>query len=207
MSEAVRPRTKPREARNEDILNAALELFSRDGFSATRIDDVAERAGISKGTVYLYFKSKEELFEAVVRRFIEPHIENMGTISEQTDLNAEELLRRQVRILYKQIAATNLREILRMLMAEGERFPHLIDYYFDNVISRGFVAIAAVIARGVKEGEFRNIHVEQYPQTIVGPVIMAGIWKSLLERRKELDVDSLYETHIDLLLRGLRIKG
>lgn len=190
--------------RSDDILNAALAEFSDKGFDATRLDDVARNAGISKGTIYLYFDSKEALFEGVIRRWIVPRVAAVESLLETHEGSVEDLLRAQVRTIYREMAGSNLRQILRLMIAEGPRFPHLVDFYFNTVIKRGLGVLGRTITLGVERGEFRETALPDYPQAVMAPAMIAAIWKLLFDAHHELDIDALYETHFDILMNGLK---
>ena len=196
-----------KEGRTEDILEAALAAFSATGFAATRLDDVAERAGISKATIYLYFKNKEDLFEGVVRRWIVPPVRQIEDLAGRDDVSAEDLIRAQIRTFYRDLVGTRLRLIMRLMVAEGERFPHLVDFYYTNVIQRGLAALSRAIQRGIDRGEFRPTAAVDLPQAIAGPAILAALWKLLFDAHKPLDLDALCEAHLDVVMRGLRRAG
>ncbi|MEM7441708.1 MAG: TetR/AcrR family transcriptional regulator [Pseudomonadota bacterium] len=200
-----KPRGRPaKEGRSDDILDAALEEFSTKGFEAARLDDVAKRAGISKGTIYLYFNSKDQLFEGVVRRWVLPRVSAAEELLANHDGPVEALIRAQVRGIYQELAGSRLREILRLMIAEGPRFSHLVDFYYETVIQRGLKTLQKTIELGVKRGEFRQTALPDHPQVVLGPVIVAAIWKILFERHHTLDSEQLFETHFDILMNGLK---
>jgi AcrR family transcriptional regulator len=190
--------------RSDDILNAALAEFSDKGFDATRMDDVAKKAGISKGTVYLYFDSKEKLFEGVIRRWVVPRVAAVESMLETHQGPVEDLLRGQVLSIYREMTGVGLSQILRLLIAEGPRFPHLVDFYFETVITRGLSVLSRTIALGVERGEFRSTLLPDYPQTVMAPAMVATIWKLLFETHQTLDVDRMFATHFDILMHGLK---
>ena len=193
-----------KKGRSDDILDAALDEFSTKGFDAARLDDVARKAGISKGTIYLYFDSKEQLFEGVVRRWILPKVMAAEDLLEHHRGPVEDLVRAQVHGIYNELAGTRLRQILRLMIAEGPRFPHLVDFYFETVIQRGLQALRRTIQLGVERGEFRATALPDYPQTVLGPAITAAVWKILFDTHQPLDLDGLFETHFDILMNGLK---
>ena len=203
----TRRRLREREDRKEDILQAALNVFSERGYEATRIDDVAERAEIAKGTIYLYFKSKEGLFEGVITRWLTPTLEQVERLSISEDLTSEEALRASMALFYTRIAEGELRQILRLIIGEGPRFPHLIKAYYENVITRGRAAFGAAVRRGVETGEFRDMGLDEFPQLIMGPAAMGAMWKMLFDEIDPIDLDVLLDKQFDLLLDGVRAKG
>jgi AcrR family transcriptional regulator len=194
-----------KDARPEEILAAALESFAERGFAATRLEDVAVRAGISKGTLYLYFKSKEELFKAVVRETLLPNLVRIealvGTFEGPSALLVEQLLLTISGVLGSRIGA-----IPKLVIAEAGNFPDLARFYFDEVIQRGLGLIATILRRGIARGEFRAIDVDRAVFCVIAPMLVAALWKNSLEPYGEappLDPEALARTHLDLLLRGL----
>ena len=196
-------RQRRKEARPEEILKAALQEFAANGFAATRVDDVARRAGISKGTVYLYFDSKQQLFEAVVRHWILPPLERIETLAKADEISSASLIRHQIATLYTELVGTDLRHILRLMIAEGPRFPDLVEFYYREIVMRGLTAITRVIDRGVASGEFRATAARDAPQAVVGAAIMAAMWRLLFEERHPVDLATLMKGHCDVVLNGL----
>ena len=192
-----------KDERPGEILKAALEEFSINGFAATRLDDVAKRAGICKGTIYLYFKSKEELFVEVVRDRILPHFERLEELNEQHKGSAKEILREQLKTIYKELLSTDAMFIPKLIISEGSRFPELTKFYYEEIITRIHKVIKSVIERGVAEGDFRPSALNWKQQAILSPALAAAIWKTVFDQYASLDLDAYLETHIDLLLYGL----
>ena len=200
----VAPRSRRRkEERPDEILEAALHEFAANGFAATRVDDVARRAGISKGTVYLYFDSKQRLFEAVVRHWILPPLQRIEQLAQAEEISSASLIRHQIATLYTELVATDLRHILRLMIAEGPRFPDLVEFYYREVVERGLAAITRVINRGVATGEFRRTAASEAPQAVIGAAIMAAMWRLLFEERHPIDLEAMMRGHCDVVLNGL----
>lgn len=195
--------SRRKDERPAEIMSAALKEFSINGFAGTRLEDVASRAGISKGTIYLYFKSKEDLFEEVVRQRILPYLEQLEAIGKNIEGNAGEILRQQLKIIYQQLVSTDTRYIPKLMIGEGNRFPHLAEFYFREVITRMHKLLRSVIERGVANGEFRPEALQWKPQAILSPALSAAMWRTVFEQFDPLDVDAFLDTHIDLLMRGL----
>ena len=193
-----------KDERPGEILQAALKVFAANGYAATRLDDVAERAGISKGTIYLYFGSKELLFAETVRHCILPSFESIEAIAEQDDISAEEILQRQLQTIYRELVSTDARYIQRLIIGEGNRFPELAEFYYSEIISRCHQTLRAVVKRGVERGEFRRSALNWQPQAIFSPALTAAIWLLLFNRFAPLDLDAYFQTHIDLLMHGLK---
>lgn len=195
-----------KDKRPAEILKAALEEFSVNGFAATRLDDVARRAGICKGTIYLYFKSKENLFVEVVRDRMLPHVEKLELLGKQTKGSARDILQEQLKTIYRELVSTDARFIPKLIISEGSRFPDLVKFYFEEIITRLYNVIKAVIERGVKAGEFRTSALHWETQAILSPALAAAIWKTVFDQLNSLDLDAYLETHIDLLLHGLELQ-
>lgn len=192
-----------KDERPGEILKAALEEFSINGFAATRLNDVASRAGISKGTIYLYFNSKEELFVETVRERILPHFEKLENLSEQYEGSAKEILREQLKTIYKELLSADAIFIPKLIISEGNRFPELKKFYYEEIIKRIHKVIKSVIERGITSGEFRPSALNWEQQATLSPALAAAIWKTVFDEYASLDLDAYLETHIDLLLYGL----
>ena len=195
-----------KDARPEEILAAALESFAERGFAATRLEDVAARAGISKGTLYLYFKSKEELFKAVVRETLLPNLARIEALVETFE-GASPLLLEQLLLTISGVLGSRIGAIPKLVIAEAGNFPDLARFYFDEVIQRGLGLIATILRRGIARGEFRAIDVDRAVFCVIAPMLVAALWKNSLEPYGEappLDAKALARTHLDLLLRGLQ---
>jgi AcrR family transcriptional regulator len=196
-----------KDERPAEITAAALEVFSEHGYSAARVDDVARKAGVSKGLLYVYFKTKEELFKAVIRSFVAPKVDALIDNFNQSELSSEEFLRGPFLTLAKQIPKSPARILIRMMIAEGPKHPDLVAFYWENVVSRGIQALQHVIERGIAAGEFRETALLNYPQLLVSPVLMSVIWNAIFSRHRELDTDDLIEAHLDMVLRSISATG
>ncbi len=204
----AQPRFQRRkEERPAEITQAALEVFAEHGYAATRVDDVAKRAGVSKGLLYLYFKTKEELFKAVIRGVVVPRVDALKTAIADTELSAEEFLQGPYLEFIQKLPNSPARIVVRLLIAEGPKHPDLTAYYFDQVISGGMDALRQLINRGVRHGEFRQSDLAEFPQLMISPVLMSIIWRTLFQKHYPLDTDKLLQTHIDLILRAIKIQS
>lgn len=193
-----------REDREAAIVGAGLDLFLEKGFAATKVDEVARRAGVAKGTVYLYFPSKEDLFHAVVRDSIAPLIDVVEDLSHAPDAPAAEVLRAVLRGLYTEVLASGRREVLRLLISEGGRFPELAAITHKAVVKRGGQALKALVAEAVARGEFRDGPAARRPEVVMGPALLALVWTLLFQDIDPLDLDAVLDAHLDLVLNGLR---
>ena len=198
-------RATQKEARPKEIVEAALEIFARDGFAGTRLDDVADQVGISKGTIYLYFDTKEELFKACVRQTIGAHLADTRDLAAHFEGDTADLLYTIVQDLGQRLTQGGFQTILILMVSEGKRFPELVSFYYEEIISSGLQILRTVIQGGVDRGEFRNNALSDYPQLLVSPVMMSVIWNHLFaEKGGSLDIEAALETHMDTLLVGLK---
>ncbi len=184
--------------RRQAIVDAALDEFIARGFTATRLDDVAKRAGVAKGTIYLHFKDKEALFEELIRTAIVPVV-NRLTTPPPLNGSVRDALEGFVKTFIQEVAATRRADIIRLIIAEGPRFPAIADFYYREVISRGLAAMRALIQIAVHRGEISQKQLERFPQIVVAPAIVAIVWKSLFERHAPLDADEMLRVHLDLI--------
>lgn len=210
MSNVKTPAEARRDARKEqrriEIVDAALKVFARDGFALSKMDKVAEEAGISKGTLYLYFESKDALFEGMVKDKMLPLLERLQSemMEAGDDLSASEMLSVQMRFFYRNVLNTERRHIMRLIMAEGPNYPHIAKFYYDTVLSRGKAAFQAIINYGIERGEFRPVDGHGLMQVAMAGGLVAALWKTVFDPFEPLDLDAYCETHIDMLLAGLK---
>ncbi len=189
--------------RPQEITDAALAAFAEKGYAATRVDDVAKRAGVSKGLLYLYFKTKEELFKAVIRSFVVPRIDALTEIIDSSELSSEEFLRGPFLDFVKTLPGSPISVVIRLMIAEGPKHPDLVQFYWDNVVSRGLGTISELLQRGVKTGEFRKSAVTEQPHLFIMPVLFSVVFNSLF-KKQSMDTSRLIETQIDLLITHLK---
>lgn len=198
------PRFRRRkEERPQEITAAAFEAFAKNGYAATRVDDVARRAGVSKGLLYLYFKTKEELFKAVVRSLVMPRVDALTASIDTSELTAEEFLRGPFLEFVKKLPGSPISVVIRLMIAEGPKHPDLVQFYWDNVVSRGLAAITSLLERGVASGEFRRTEVNALPHLVIMPVVFSVVFQ-LLFKKQSLDTDKLIEAHVDMLLAHMK---
>ena len=190
-------------ARREAILVAALDEFSTRGFDATRIDDVAKRADVGKGTVYLYFKDKESLFQELIRAMLTPligAIEALGAVDMPLNAFAERLTDLFVREVYE----TRRRDVIRLIISEGRRFPKLADFYYREVLSRVLKTVRKLLRRALERGELADDAVIRFPQLLVAPGIIAIFWSGLFDRFEPLDVRAMMRANCERLFAARR---
>ena len=196
-----------RTAREEAILAAALEIFGQKGFAAARLDDVAAKAGVAKGTLYLYFPSKAALFQGLLRSAIAAPMESAAQAMLARDQSAEESLRALIDFLRSHVMGTERATLLRLIVAEGMRFPELAEFHHREVVSRGVEAIRRIAEKGVASGEFRSDALRRFPQLAIAPVLLAVLWDGLFGRIEPLDTDAFLEAHLAVLMQGLKGAG
>ncbi len=195
-----------KEDRPAEITEAALAAFAEKGYAATRVDEVAKRAGISKGLLYLYFKTKEDLFKAVIRSFLSPRIDALISNIEETDLSAEEFLRGPFLAFARSLPKSPAKILVRLMIAEGPKHPDLIAWYWDNVVSRALAALRSLIDRGVDNGEFRVSALNEFPQLLVTPVLFSVVWLNIFQPHSSLDTDRFIEAHVEMVLDLIKVK-
>lgn len=193
-----------KEARPGEIMSAALACFAERGFAATRLDDVAERAGVTKGTLYLYFPNKEELFKAVVRQALVPNIARGEALVAESGEPAPVVLER-VLSQWAEMMATPASAIPKLMLAEAGNFPDLARFYLDEVVHRGMGLFGRLLRSGIARGEFRAVDIDHTMRCIVAPMILGMLWRHSFERheKRSLDAKALCRAHLELLLRGL----
>ncbi|MGE5489793.1 MAG: TetR/AcrR family transcriptional regulator [Actinomycetota bacterium] len=203
---ASRPRQRRnKEARPAELMAAALDLFVERGFAATRLDDVAARAGVTKGTLYLYFDSKEALFKAVVETSMVPLIDEALRELEEHKGSMADLLRDMMIRWWRDLGATRLGGIPKLIVAESGNFPEVAAFYHEAVIQRGERLVKGILTAGVERGEFRPVDVEATYHVVIAPVLMLMIWThSFAICGQGVDPDRYLAAHVDLLLNGLR---
>ncbi len=192
-----------KEDRPQEITEAAFAVFAEKGYASTTVAEVAQRAGVSKGLTYLYFRTKEELFKAVIRSVVIRRVDALVDAVETTELSSEAFIRGPLLDFMKQVPGSPIAIVIRLLISEGQRHPDLVDYYWENVVSKGLTAISGFVRRGVERGEFRNTAVSELPQLVLAPMMLSMIWKILFSKR-DLVTDKLMETQIDMLLAYIR---
>ncbi|TXF98701.1 TetR/AcrR family transcriptional regulator [Massilia arenae] len=201
-----KPRWERRkDARPKELLASAMELFVERGFASTRLEDVARRAGVSKGTLYLYYANKEDLFKAVVRQTILPMIDDAETSVAEFDGHSAELLRHVMLSWWVRIGSTKASGISKLILAEADNFPELARFYQEEVMTRRMRMISNMLERGIRRGEFRAIDVSQTAQVLIAPLLMLSTWKHTIApcERCDLQPEAFLEAFLDITLHGL----
>jgi AcrR family transcriptional regulator len=194
-----------KDARPAELLAAALACFKERGFAATRLDDVAAKAGVTKGTIYLYYPSKEELFKAVVRGELVPNIERLEAALGEPGPTAA-LLERLFTVWAEHIVPSPVSVIPKLVIAEASNFPELARFYLETAVHRVLRLVASVLRRGIACGEFRPVDVEHMVYCVLGPLLFTVLWQHSLGPHDDrpLDVHAVCRAHLDLLLHGLQ---
>jgi len=197
---SARPSSRAERAaeRRQAIIEAALDEFISRGFTATRLDDVAKRAGVAKGTIYLHFKDKESMFEELISTAIVPLV---GRLVSPPSMNGSvrDALEGFAKAFIQEVATTRRGDIVRLIVAEGPRFPRVADFYYREVISRGLAGMRALVELAIARGEIKQPELARFPQIVVAPAIIALIWKSLFERHSPLDATEMLRVHLDMI--------
>ncbi len=207
MADAATARWRRRkEARPVEILEAALACFRERGFAATRLEEVAARAGVTKGTIYLYYPSKEELFKAVVRGQLLPNLERLEAALAGPG-PAADLLEFLFTVWARDVLTSSISVLPKLVLAEAGNFPELARFYLEAVVHRGLGLIAAVLRRGILAGEFRPVDVDHVVFSVIAPLLLTALWQHSLGPHDDrpLDAAAVLSAHLDLLLHGLRV--
>jgi AcrR family transcriptional regulator len=201
----TRARTEEqRQAKLQGILDAALDVFVEKGFADSRLDEIAARAGVAKGTIYLYFDSKEAMFEALIRSGIAAPIAAIEEKVLALDLPAEAMLRLLFTWMRQEILGTRRREIARLILCEAGRFPQIAALYHREVVSRGLRLLRGIAERAVARGEFASDEIVRFPQLAIAPGVVALLWTNLFQRLEPLDVEAMFEAHLRVIMRALK---
>ncbi|QOG16752.1 TetR/AcrR family transcriptional regulator [Bradyrhizobium sp. SEMIA] len=184
--------------RRAAIVEAAMEEFIARGFAATRLDDIAKRAGVAKGTIYLHFKDKESMFEELVRIVIVPVVARLTELPPPAG-SVRDLVEAFARNFLKEVIGTRRGDLVRLIVAEGPRFPSVADFYYREVVSRGIATMRTLIELGIARGEIQEKDLARYPQILVAPAMIAVIWQSLFARHAPLDAQDMLRVHLDLI--------
>jgi AcrR family transcriptional regulator len=181
------------------IIEAAMDEFIARGFAATRLDDIARRAGVAKGTIYLHFKDKESMFEELIRTAIVPMVTRLWGTPPQPGASVRDMVEGFAKTFIEEVATTRRGDLVRLIVAEGPRFPEVADFYYREVVSRGLGGMRALIELGIARGEIKQKNLARFPQIMVAPALIAVIWQSLFSRHAPLDALEMFRVHLDLI--------
>ena len=203
----VDSRRRRKAERPGEILEAAFTEFARNGYAATTLDQIAERAGVTKGTIYVYFENKEHLFISMVREITKVTLDTVHGMFERHEGSTASLLRELFGFIYQHIVEDRRRrEVARMLIAEAGRFPALADRYYDEIHRPCLDMLTRVIRRGIDRGEIPPSAVVDCPQVIIAPIALVDLWIMMYDDRQPLDLKRYFEAHVELVLNGLFAK-
>jgi len=205
-SRLAHKRERRKEARPGELLDAALNLFVEKGFAATRMEEVATRAGVSKGTVFLYFPSKEELFKAVVRENISGRFEEWNAELLSYEGSAGDMLHHCMTSWWQRVGSTQASGITKLLISEGGHFPDIVEFYQNEVVQPGHALIRQVLQRGIDRGEFRAINLDFAVYGVVATMMFLILSKhaaACLPSKQTLDPDAYISNRVALMLQGL----
>ena len=196
-----RPRARPAE-----ILAAALDLFAERGFSATRMQDVASRAGLSKAAIYLYFKDKMALLQALVQTTVGTNLGMAKSLAANHQGSVTELLQAVMVFMAGRVGETRMPDLMKLIISESRAHPEIGRFYLDNVINQGLPFFESLIARGVASGEFRAVDPKLAVKSMIAPLLLAALWRTTFEPLGAEPIDMVaYARHNqEMLLRGLR---
>jgi len=196
-----------KQARPGELLAAALDLFVEKGYAATRVEEVARRAGVSKGTLFLYFASKEDLFKAVVRENLSLRFPQWSLVLDQFPGTSAELLHYAMVQWWSLVGDTKASGITKLMMSEASNFPELAAFYQHEVIEPGNALIRRILQRGVARGEFRPIDLQYGTHTVIAPMLYLVVWKhsfgACMPQGQPLVPEKYLAAQVEILLKGL----
>jgi AcrR family transcriptional regulator len=207
---AATTRQRRKQARPQELLAAALEVFVEKGFAAARAEELAQRAGVSKGLLYLYYPSKEEIFKAVIRENLSNLIAEGQQLVGGFDGPSAELLALLMRIWWERVGNTPAAGLHKVILAEVRNFPELAQFYADEVITPADRLFSSAVQRGIDRGEFRAMPVHEVAHALIAPMIFMALHQHSFGacpvHGEALDPAAMLSTHLDLLLRGLQVR-
>lgn len=204
---SVRQRKRRKEARPGEIIAAGLLEFADNGYAATRLSDVAKRAGVAKGTIYRYFADKEALFLAAMRSHATPTFEHLYRFIDVYEGTTRDLLTSLIQIVHQKLVQGDLQVLMRIIITEGRNFPQLTELYYNEGVSHGQKILDRVVQRGIALGEIRPGPAAQLPVVIMAPAIMATLWKFTFSAHHPIEAEQFLAAHIDLVLNGMLVDG
>lgn len=202
-TETGRRRQRRKEARPSELIEAGLAEFIEKGFAGARLDDVARRAGVSKGTIYRYFESKEALFLAALRSRVMPVFGDMEALVEGFPGSTPDLLKLLLGAVYERLIASEVPLLMRVIIAEGHRFPEIPALYHRETVAKAQGLLRRILERGIERGEFRASPVLDAPIVLMAPAIVTALWRLTFEQVQPLDAGKMLEAHLDVLFRGI----
>lgn len=200
-----RSRRRNKETRPGELLAAALDMFRTRGFAATRMDDIAAQAGVSKGTIYLYYPSKQAIFEALVKDRLVPNLARVEATLGASAAPAPDKFRIVITAILAVLGDPRLLAIPRLVLTEAGAFPDLARFYRQEVVARGLALIGGIVEQGIREGAFRAVEPDAAARLFMAPLIMTALWQGAFAQVEDSPTDpaALLTLHADLFLRGL----
>jgi AcrR family transcriptional regulator len=189
-------------ARREAILAAALEEFAARGFEGARLDDVARRAGVAKGTIYLHFRDKETLFQELIRSTLTP-IVAMIEAAGKTDMPLRAVFDHLAGAFVREVLGTQRKDIVRLILSEARRFPKLAEFYYREVPERAFAAVRVLVRKAIDRGEIADDTLFWFPQLIIAPALVAVVWDGLFDKYEKLDAEAMLRAHFNLVFNAI----
>ncbi|WP_076997330.1 TetR/AcrR family transcriptional regulator [Variovorax sp. KK3] len=200
-------RERRKEARPGELLEAALDLFVDKGFAATRSEEVAARAGVSKGTLFLYFPSKEELFKAVVMENLAGRFTEWNAEFEAFEGSTEEMLRYCMNVWWERVGSTKASGLTKLMLSEGNNFPELAEFYREQVVRPGHSLLRRIIQRGIDSGEFAPVDIDHAIYAVIAPMNFLMLWKHsamvCVDGQSAIDPDRYLAIQAETVLHGL----
>jgi AcrR family transcriptional regulator len=199
------PRARRKEARPAELLAAALDAFRARGFAATRMEDIAARAGVSKGTIYLYYPSKQAIFEALVREALLPNLARVEAAMAASAASAPDKLRQVIATVAQLTRDGRLLAIPKLVLTEAGNFPELARFYRQEVVARALRLIAGILDQGMAEGAFRRLDADATARLFIAPLIMSALWQGAFAPVEDhpMDPAALLALHGEFFVRGL----
>ena len=201
--------TRRKQARPAEILDAALKVFAQKGFAAARMDDIAKEAGVTKGTIYLYFENKEAVFKSLVREAVGTTLASVTADVRAYQGSASLLLRMILTRITQLLVDSNKFVLPKIVIGESSNFPWLAEFYRFEIIEKGLQLLMSLIERGIAQGEFRRLPTQHVARLCVAPVLLSAVWRATFAHldAEPYDYKGLIDTHLDVLFRGLAAEG
>lgn len=194
-----------KDARPSELIEAALAEFTEKGFAATRVADIAERAGVSKGTAYRYFADKEALFIAAVASRTKVPLADAASLVDEHPGPMRDLLRDVISLAHAAVLRPERRALMRIVLTEGPAFPELTRRYYETTVRPGGQILDAIVRRGVESGEFADGAAARFPLVLLSPILLAAIWQMVFAEHEEIASEIFLEAHVDLILKALQV--
>lgn len=192
-----------KDKRPAEICAAALDVFGEIGYGAAGMSKIAERAGISRPTLYLYYANKQAIFEALIKQSLAPVVANAKAVGDDFQGPTAQLLTTTLQMMITQIARPDVSRILHLIIAEGHQFPDLAVFYKAHLVDPGRALLHQILQRGVKSGEFRPEIADLDVRLLLSPGLLSVVWTSLFNSVEPMDTNTLLQGYIDMLLNGV----